>query len=46
MIRAAGVAARVTAGVAATLVAVRAHAATPAQDYVLNCMGCHGTEAQ
>jgi mono/diheme cytochrome c family protein len=46
MIRAAGAAARVTAGVAATLVAVCAHAATPAQDYVLNCMGCHGTEAQ
>ena len=24
----------------------RAHAANPAQDYILNCMGCHGTEAQ
>jgi mono/diheme cytochrome c family protein len=34
------------AGVAAALLAVCAHAATPAQDYALNCMGCHGTEAQ
>jgi mono/diheme cytochrome c family protein len=34
------------AAVAAALVAVCAHAANPAQDYTLNCMGCHGTEAQ
>ena len=34
------------AGIAAALAAVGAHAATPAQDYTLNCMGCHGTEAQ
>jgi len=34
------------ATVAATLVAVGAQAANPAQDYVLNCMGCHGAAAQ
>jgi mono/diheme cytochrome c family protein len=34
------------AAVAAALVALSAHAANPAQDYILNCMGCHGTQAQ
>ena len=34
------------AAVAAVLVTCSAQAANPAQDYVLNCMGCHGTEAQ
>jgi cytochrome c553 len=40
---------RAAAALAATLgsmIASGAHAASPAQDYVLNCMGCHGTEAQ
>ena len=40
--------ARRTAAVAfaiAAFVSVVAHA-SPAQDYMLNCMGCHGTEAQ
>src|SRR3954463_1915565 len=35
--------------VGAALVALAmsmANAANPAQDYALNCMGCHGTEAQ
>ena len=41
MIRAAGVAAALAALAAST-----ANAANPAQDYALNCMGCHGTEAQ
>jgi mono/diheme cytochrome c family protein len=34
------------AAVTAALAAACAHAANPAQDYALNCMGCHGTEAQ
>jgi len=34
------------AALAAAVVTCSAHAASPAQDYVLNCMGCHGTEAQ
>ena len=33
------------AAVSAALVAVCAHAANPAQDYALNCMGCHGMYA-
>lgn len=45
---------RVTASIVTTLAttlasviaSAGAHAANPAQDYVLNCMGCHGTEAQ
>jgi mono/diheme cytochrome c family protein len=32
-------------GAAAVLVAAAAHA-SPAQDYMLYCMGCHGAEAQ
>ena len=38
--RSAAVAFAVTA-----FISVAAHA-SPAQDYMLNCMGCHGTEAQ
>ena len=41
MIRAAAVAAALVALATST-----ANAANPAQDYALNCMGCHGTEAQ
>ena len=41
MIRAAGVAAALVALAAST-----ANAANPTQDYALNCMGCHGTEAR
>ena len=29
------------AALTAALVTCGAHAANPAQDYVLNCMGCH-----
>src|SRR5258708_29770543 len=36
---------RATASVAALLFCQLAHA-SPAQDYMLHCMGCHGTEAQ
>jgi mono/diheme cytochrome c family protein len=45
----AGLRAAVTIGAAAclssALVAQTSHA-SPAQDYILNCMGCHGTSAQ
>jgi len=34
------------AALANMLTSVGAHAASPSQDYALNCMGCHGTEAQ
>src|SRR5258708_16577590 len=36
---------RATASVAALLFCQLAHA-SPAQDYMLHCMGCHGTQAQ
>src|SRR5882724_12258045 len=36
---------RATASVAALLFCQLAHA-SPAQDYMLHCMGCHGAEAQ
>src|SRR3954453_20459132 len=41
MIRAAAVVAALVALATST-----ANAANPAQDYTLNCMGCHGNEAQ
>jgi predicted amidohydrolase YtcJ/cytochrome c553 len=34
------------AAAAAAFLALSAHASNPAQDYILNCMGCHGTQAQ
>ena len=34
------------AGIVATVFACRPLPASPAQDYMLHCMGCHGTEAQ
>jgi mono/diheme cytochrome c family protein len=39
-------AAPLAATLAIAIASAGAHAASPAQDYVLNCMGCHGTEAQ
>jgi cytochrome c553 len=38
--------AAIVAALANAFPLVTAHAANPAQDYVLNCMGCHGAEAQ
>ena len=34
------------AAAAAALLSFTAQASNPAQDYVLNCMGCHGSAAQ
>jgi hypothetical protein len=36
----------VVIGVVASTLACRPLHASPAQDYMLHCMGCHGTEAQ
>jgi cytochrome c553 len=34
------------AALAATVLTAVAHASPPSQDYMLYCMGCHGTQAQ
>jgi len=39
-------AAALAAAWAGLLASAAAHGGNPAQDYVLNCMGCHGTGAQ